>query len=264
MQTTSLPLANFLGKRIAVFADIHANLEGFRNFLGDARAQGCEEFICLGDIWSYGCHPDEVFSELRKLESIMIYGNHECFYFKNPEGTKQLNLPAHLRESIEWTQQHSKCILQINSQFSWLYELQVGEILFTHANPYGNNDWSYLNSDLELQRAGDVMRERGVKVLIYGHTHRKCASVVTSTGDVKSVDSKKIILKSEGKTYFLNPGSIGQPRGDTASYLILDLDEEEINFHFRELPVTNTLHLSAIQGSELSVETKEKLISYFK
>lgn len=264
MQITSLPLVKFLGKRIAIFADIHANLEGVCNFLGDARSLGCEEFIFLGDIWSYGCHPDEVVSELKKLNSIMIYGNHECFYFKESNNSKQLNLPIHLRESIEWTLQHSKYISQINSQFNWLYELQVGEILFTHANPYGDEDWSYLNSDLELQKASVVMKERGVKVLVYGHTHRKRAAVVTSLGEVKALDSNQFSFTSDEGTFFLNPGSIGQPRGDTPSYLILDINKDDIHFRFCELPVTNTLHLNAINSSDLSVETKEKLISYFK
>jgi len=39
--------------RIALFSDIHANLEALDAVLADAAAQGCDSHICLGDIVGY-------------------------------------------------------------------------------------------------------------------------------------------------------------------------------------------------------------------
>ena len=43
--------------RIALFSDIHANLEALDAVLADAAAQGCDSHICLGDIVGYNADP---------------------------------------------------------------------------------------------------------------------------------------------------------------------------------------------------------------
>ena len=45
--------------RIAIFGDIHANLEAFEVVLADAREQGCTSYICLGDVVGYNANPRE-------------------------------------------------------------------------------------------------------------------------------------------------------------------------------------------------------------
>ena len=42
----------------AVMSDIHANPQALARALADAREQGAEKFICLGDVVGYG--PDAV------------------------------------------------------------------------------------------------------------------------------------------------------------------------------------------------------------
>ena len=36
--------------RIALFGDIHANLEALNAVLEDAKSQGCEQWVCLGAV----------------------------------------------------------------------------------------------------------------------------------------------------------------------------------------------------------------------
>jgi len=43
--------------RIAIFSDIHANLEALEAVLADAEAQGCDSYICLGDVVGYNADP---------------------------------------------------------------------------------------------------------------------------------------------------------------------------------------------------------------
>ncbi len=44
--------------RIALFGDIHANLEAFDAVLADANDQGCTDWICLGDVVGYNADPN--------------------------------------------------------------------------------------------------------------------------------------------------------------------------------------------------------------
>ena len=46
--------------RIALFGDIHANLEALNAVLEDAKSQGCEQWVCLGDIVGYNANPGAV------------------------------------------------------------------------------------------------------------------------------------------------------------------------------------------------------------
>ena len=39
--------------RIAIFGDIHSNLEALQSVLADAQTQGCTHHICLGDLVGY-------------------------------------------------------------------------------------------------------------------------------------------------------------------------------------------------------------------
>ena len=43
--------------RIALFGDIHANLEALEAVLEDASAQGVTDYVCLGDVVGYNADP---------------------------------------------------------------------------------------------------------------------------------------------------------------------------------------------------------------
>ena len=55
--------------RIALFSDIHANLEALDAVLADAAAQGCDSHICLGDIVGYNADPLPALSEFKPSDA---------------------------------------------------------------------------------------------------------------------------------------------------------------------------------------------------
>ena len=61
--------------RIAVLADLHANLPALRAVFEDVLALGCDTMWCVGDIVGRGPHPAEVVEELRALAVPTIQGN---------------------------------------------------------------------------------------------------------------------------------------------------------------------------------------------
>src|SRR5712672_2050465 len=87
--------------RLAVFADIHANRQGFSACLESARTLGADRIICLGDIVGYGADPEwavDTVMDLVRSGAIAVRGNHD-----SAVGTASENMNAEARAAIEWT-----------------------------------------------------------------------------------------------------------------------------------------------------------------
>ena len=86
---------------IALFADIHANRQAFSACLEQARAQGAQRIVLLGDYVGYGADPEWTVTTVMELVdkgAVAVLGNHDSA-IGNPR--EQMNLEA--RIAIEWT-----------------------------------------------------------------------------------------------------------------------------------------------------------------
>ena len=84
-----------------MFADIHANRQAFSACLAQAREQGAQRFVLLGDFVGYGADPDWTVTTVMELVdkgAVAVLGNHDSA-IANPR--EQMNLEAKI--AIEWT-----------------------------------------------------------------------------------------------------------------------------------------------------------------
>lgn len=65
--------------RIAILADVHANLPALSAVLADARQRGCERIYHAGDLIGIGPYPAEVIDLARSKGIICVQGNHEAW-----------------------------------------------------------------------------------------------------------------------------------------------------------------------------------------
>jgi hypothetical protein len=63
--------------RIAVFGGVYNNHHALRATIAEARARGCVELYCLGDLGGFGPHPDRVFPLLDEAGVIVLQGNYD-------------------------------------------------------------------------------------------------------------------------------------------------------------------------------------------
>lgn len=85
--------------RLAVLADIHANLSALEAVLADARQNRADGFIIAGDLITGGPHPNETMDALRSLKNCwMIRGNTDDYLVKLANDTA----PAEWRTSRQW------------------------------------------------------------------------------------------------------------------------------------------------------------------
>jgi len=213
--------------RIAVFSDIHSNLEALEAVLDHAFRLKADRYVCLGDVVGYGANPNECIELLQSLpECPCLLGNHDAAVLGIPS-----NMKPDARRVIVWTQQ----ILN-NSSVLFLEEMEDlikwDNISFCHSNPYRPRNWYYV---AEKTYISSSFARSKAKILFVGHTHVPVA--ITRKNFfciyIRSPEHTMAVPAAELNRQIFNGGSIGQPRdGDPrASYLIYDTDSQIIEFY---------------------------------
>jgi predicted phosphodiesterase len=206
--------------RIAIFGDIHANLEAFEVVLADAREQGCTSYICLGDVVGYNANPRECLEIVQALKCPVVKGNHDD-YASSDSSLESFNPLAEI--AIQWTRDQ----LEPTEKY-WLGGLPLITKLrgFTvvHASLDDPAGWGYVLNQLD---AAASFSKQTTDLCFFGHTHTPRAYIKDSS--VVGLPFEQLILEP-GKRYFVNVGSVGQPRdGDwRAAYVVFDDEKRTI------------------------------------
>jgi predicted phosphodiesterase len=206
--------------RFAVFGDIHANLEALEAVLADAEAHQCTHYVCLGDVVGYNANPHECVEIIRKLECPVVKGNHDE-QASIESGMENFNPLA--EEAINWTRENLT-----EEDKKWLRDLrlvrQVRDFTIVHATLDTPHKWGYVFNQLD---AAASFNYQHASICFYGHTHAPRAYI--RDGTVKGIPLDKLRIEPN-KKYFINVGSVGQPRdGDWhAAYCIFSVEEQTV------------------------------------
>ena len=208
--------------KYAVIADIHSNLEGLEAVLADAKAQSCTHYCCIGDVVGYGANPRECLEIVRGMAMPCVKGNHDeyCSMDETLEGFN-----PHAAEAVQWTRQ------QLTPEHrQWLKDLKyvrlVASFTMVHATLDVPQRWGYVFDKLA---AAASFTYQNTAVCFFGHTHVPVAFI--RDGVVRGGTYSKFKLEpGPGRKYFVNVGSVGQPRDQNpkAGYVIYDLEEQTI------------------------------------
>lgn len=206
--------------RFAVFSDLHANLEATEAVLHDAHEKDCTHFVCLGDLVGYNANPHECVEIVRQLECPVVKGNHDeqaCL----DASSRDFNDLA--EQAINWTREHLTA-----EDKQWLTELrltrQVRDFTVVHATLDTPAEWGYVFNNLD---AGASFTYQHTTLCFFGHTH--VAGAFIRDEGIRRVKTEQLMIES-GKKYFINTGSVGQPRdGDPrAAYCIYHPDKSVV------------------------------------
>jgi len=131
--------------RIALFADIHANLEALEAVLADAAKQGCTDHICLGDVVGYNANPSECLDKIRELGCPVVKGNHD----EDSGGDHSLeNMNPVAAEALLWTRKQLS-----DDQRDWLRKLrmvrQVEDFTIVHSSLDQPQVWNYVTNKFD-------------------------------------------------------------------------------------------------------------------
>ena len=202
--------------RFAILSDVHANLEALEAVLADAQANKCTHFVCLGDVVGYNANPHECVDVIREMDCPIVKGNHDE-QASIAESSRDFNEMA--EAAIQWTRDHLN-----DEDKNWLRDLkmqrQVRDFTIVHATLDTPEQWGYVFNNLD---AAASFTYQHTTVCFFGHTHVPMAFIRDEGVQREKIDKLRI---DPGKKYFINVGSVGQPReGDWhAAYCIYHIE----------------------------------------
>ncbi|MBC8077644.1 MAG: metallophosphoesterase family protein [Chloroflexales bacterium] len=221
--------------RVLIVSDIHSNIVALETVLADAGSY--DALWCLGDTIGYGPAPNECIAAMITQSTLAIGGNHDLACLGkvdisdfNPDARR-----ANIWNGEQLTAEHR----------AWLEELPaertINERFVTaHGSPR-EPVWEYL---LMPDQALENFALFSAQVCLIGHSHVQlgfrlspdgtCTRWLPASGDTLEL--------GEADRFFINPGSVGQPRDQDprAAYALLDADAGTVHFQRVEYDIART------------------------
>jgi diadenosine tetraphosphatase ApaH/serine/threonine PP2A family protein phosphatase len=217
--------------KLALIADVHANLEALQACLEHAHAQGAERHAFLGDLVGYGAEPGPVVDLVRAhvaRGALAVKGNHDDAAIAGESGT----MHQAAERAIAWTRAHLS-----GEQRAFLAALPMtireGPLLLVHASPEFPGEWTYVT---DPARAASALAASAPATWVFcGHVHEPV--LYTQGSAARPVAFRPVsgvaIPVPAHRRWLAVVGSAGQPRdGNTAAcYAMLDTDRPALTFH---------------------------------
>lgn len=233
--------------KIAIFADIHGNLEALKAAYSAAISAKAEKMYHLGDLGGYAPFVNEVVDFLVGHGIEGVQGNYDETVANDREhcGCKAEDPVQEemANRSFEWTKRHAsqktKEYLK-KLPFNISFQAEGKKVLLFHATPGKNNLYWY------EERPEKFFREMAGKVdadvMIYGHTHKPYRMDMNSN-------------------VFINAGSVGKPKdGDQrACVTIVEITKDAVVTNFLRVPYDIAKTTEAIVASGLPAYFADRL-----
>ncbi len=206
--------------KIAVLADIHANLRALEAVIQDAEEKGVSVFLNAGDSIGFGPCPNEVLELLNEKNVLSVLGNYDLEVIEDvakEKGEKKLALEFARKELAK---------LYKGYLFSLPRDLKLKvashKLLVVHGSPESIEEHIY--HDTSSARLKTLAEIANADVVIVGHSHEQFWN------------------KTNGVS-FVNPGSVGRP-GDgnpRSAYAILSFSPFKVDLVRLEYDVAATV-----------------------
>ncbi len=222
-----------MDKKFAILADIHANSDALEAVIEDARSQSVTDFVCVGDVVGYNACPNECVDLVRSLDCFTVRGNHDhyCAYDESLDDFHPMAASV-----VAWTRRQLA-----GDRARWLRDLPLHAfhqgMTLVHSTLDMPERWGYVFDSIEAEAH---FCYQNTQICFHGHTH---VPVIFEKhgGSVERYDPQDIHI-GLGRRYFINTGSIGQPRDNDnrSSYCIYDVMQREIKFRRVEYDIEAT------------------------
>ncbi len=226
--------------RVAVLADLHANLPALRAVLDDVAAIGCDAVWCAGDLVGRGPHPNEVVSLIRQLEIPTVQGNwdeavgmardHPGSIWARPSDEEAG------RASVGWTidtlsDDHRAWLRQLPTTLRMTVEGR--SVLLFHGTPLKQTE--YLWADRPSRTYARIGSDEGDDLFCFGHTH-------------------ETVHKLVGQAHFVACGSVGCGAHARARYAVIYLGQPDLAVGFRSVDYDSNSVAADLAAAGLPIE----------
>ena len=223
--------------KVALIADVHANLPALEAVLAHAHEEGVEAIWNVGDLIGVGPFPDQVVKRVRKENPLSILGGYDraVLRFKKKKAKWRKEMPQEEYLALEWAyaalSKSSRKYLRFLSS-----EMRTGvkgrRILLTHTGPCSHK--KKLPPKELKEHLSRRAREANADVIVCGHSHRPFAHQVPDA-------------------LVVNPGAVGWSNDGTrlASYATLSFKKDDIQVDHHRLEYDVDSLVTAIRENAL-------------
>jgi predicted phosphodiesterase len=251
--------------RLAVFSDIHGNVEALEAVLSDIKSRGgADTLVAAGDLLTEGPHPRETLEVLRTNNVQLLLGNHEEYLlgygFENLR-QREWGLVDRIQASNSWTleQLDASIVPFLGSQ---PHSLRFGpdglrprslrsaeELLVTHATPRSCHD-RVLSPEIDYHGDPHYYESYGTEaapVIAFGHFHQS------------------YILNMRDGRRLVNVASVSMPydRSHLAAYTLFQWDGLKRSWEIEQRRVNYRWDITARAMHECKMPEKDFMLSYF-
>lgn len=211
---------------IAVFGDVHGNLEALGAVLTDTEKTGADELVCLGDVASFGPQPRETLRRVQALGCPVVMGNAD-WELLDTSTLEALKTSSTTFDIAAWcADQLTDADRDFIRTFQPVLRLEVDGLpmLCFHGSPRSYHDEIVATTPDET--LSELFQERA-PLMFGGHTHTQ-------------------LLRRYQSLTFVNPGSVGLPfellpggharNPAWAEYALVDVVQGQLSITFRRVP----------------------------
>ncbi|MFH1245043.1 MAG: metallophosphoesterase family protein [Candidatus Omnitrophota bacterium] len=207
--------------RWAIISDIHSNYEALTAVLSALSKERIDQYLCTGDIVGYGAEPDRCIAEIRKLNPVIVAGNHDWAGVGLFEET---SFTDNATSAIVWTREH---LNEDSRQFlkSLVLVYEGSGITLVHSSLHQPEKFDYIFTLFSAEKTFHLLK---TKICFIGHSHAPL--IFINKGKKCSVHFQSHMKLEKECAYIVNVGSVGQPRdGDPrAAYAVYDSERDSI------------------------------------
>lgn len=242
--------------KLALFADIHSNLEAITACLAHARALGADRYAFLGDLVGYGADPVAVLDLIEQYGAdgaVVVLGNHDAAALGGTDDSLNVNAQA----AIAWTRNQLGA-----KQRAFLGRLPLtvrdDDLLFVHASAAAPDEWIYVSGPAEAEQS---IAAGNAGYIFCGHVHEQKLYYMGAGG--RPMPFRPVpgtpIPTGKHRQWLAIVGSAGQPRdhNNKACYALADLARSRLTF-FR-VPYDHGLAAQKIRSAGLPERVARRL-----
>ena len=207
--------------KIALFSDIHANIDALNPVLEDIYSRSPDAVYCLGDLVGYAPFPNEVIQTIREKGIPVIAGNYDqgvglnsddcgCAYQTEEDKARGAESIGFTNKIITDENRAYLRSLPAHLRIEFGVNTDPYNLLLVHGSPRKINE--YLFEDRKDKSMIRMMERAEAHIMAFGHTHKPY---------------HKTLEDSDGKyRHAINIGSVGKPKdGDPrACYAMMEWD----------------------------------------
>lgn len=228
-------------KKIAIFSDIHGNLQALKSIFKDIERENVDEIICLGDVISFGPSSKDCLDFVISKNIKMVLGNHEIYQVRYLENLNE----SCKRQSDIVKKELDEEELKYLKKLPLKIEIMIDGTLFIFVHyPIKNEKEKYPFYGLSLSKTinfKEVLKNVDSDYTFFGHCH----------------DTFEMNIDSH---YYYCIGSSGCTKGNMTFYTILTVDKKNVLIEKRYLTYNRKKFEKTFEKSEFKnfVDSIEK------